>query len=89
MFTRSGAGRTRAFRRHAKAGMLGVNISMAPVAVFPFSGWRGSFYGDLHANGEDGINFYTERKVVTSRWVWQAVTGPRPTGLTSNFHIAE
>ena len=69
LFTRSGAA-ARAFRRHAKAGMLGVNIGVpAPVAVFPFSGWRGSFYGDLHANGEDGINFYTERKVVTSRWV--------------------
>lgn len=69
LFTRSGAA-ARAFRRHAKAGMLGINIGVpAPVAVFPFAGWRGSFYGDLHANGEDGINFYTERKVVTSRWV--------------------
>ncbi len=69
LFTRSGAA-ARAFRRYAKAGMLGVNIGVpAPVAVFPFAGWRGSFYGDLHANGEDAINFYTERKVVTSRWV--------------------
>lgn len=69
IFTRSGAA-ARAFRRHAKVGMLGINIGVpAPVAIFPFSGWRASFYGDLHANGEDGINFYTERKVVTSRWV--------------------
>jgi len=69
IFTRSGAA-ARAFRRHAKAGMLGINIGVpAPVAVFPFTGWRNSFYGDLHANGEDAINFYTDRKVVTTRWL--------------------
>ncbi|HEY8417280.1 MAG TPA: CoA-acylating methylmalonate-semialdehyde dehydrogenase [Limnochordales bacterium] len=69
IFTRSGAA-ARAFRRHAKAGMLGINIGVpAPVAVFPFTGWRNSFYGDLHANGEDAINFYTDRKVVTVRWM--------------------
>jgi len=69
IFTRSGAA-ARAFRRHAKAGMLGINIGVpAPVAVFPFTGWRNSFYGDLHANGEDAINFYTDRKVVTVRWL--------------------
>ena len=50
--------------------MLGINIGVpAPVAVFPFTGWRNSFYGDLHANGEDAINFYTDRKVVTTRWL--------------------
>ncbi|OUM99946.1 MAG: methylmalonate-semialdehyde dehydrogenase (acylating) [Firmicutes bacterium ZCTH02-B6] len=69
IFTRSGAA-ARAFRRHAKAGMLGINVGVpAPVAVFPFTGWRNSFYGDLHANGEDAINFYTDRKVVTARWL--------------------
>ena len=52
-----------------QAGMIGVNISVpAPVAYFPFSGWRGSFYGDLHATGRDGVEFYTEKKVVTARW---------------------
>lgn len=68
LFTQSGEA-ARAFRRHVKVGMLGINIGVpVPVAVFPFTGWRASFYGDLHANGEDAINFYTERKVVTSRW---------------------
>src|SRR5690606_12816706 len=68
IFTQSG-GAARAFRRHVQAGMLGVNIGVpAPVAVFPFTGWRASFYGDLHATGEDAINFYTDRKVVTVRW---------------------
>ena len=40
----------------------------APVAYFPFAGWRGSFFGDLHATGRDGVEFFTERKVVTTRW---------------------
>ena len=40
----------------------------APVAMFPFSGWKNSFFGDLHALGKDGVRFYTETKVVTSRW---------------------
>lgn len=48
--------------------MAGSGGAPAPVAWFPFAGWKHSFYGDLHATGEDGINFYTERKVVTSRW---------------------
>jgi malonate-semialdehyde dehydrogenase (acetylating)/methylmalonate-semialdehyde dehydrogenase len=68
IFTRDG-GAARKFVREAQAGMVGVNISVpAPVAYFPFSGWRGSFYGDLHATGRDGVEFYTEKKVVTSRW---------------------
>jgi malonate-semialdehyde dehydrogenase (acetylating)/methylmalonate-semialdehyde dehydrogenase len=68
IFTRHG-GAARKFVREAQAGMIGVNISVpAPVAYFPFSGWRGSFYGDLHATGRDGVEFYTEKKVVTSRW---------------------
>jgi malonate-semialdehyde dehydrogenase (acetylating)/methylmalonate-semialdehyde dehydrogenase len=40
----------------------------APVAFFPFSGWKSSFFGDLHALGKDGVSFYTETKVVTCRW---------------------
>jgi malonate-semialdehyde dehydrogenase (acetylating) / methylmalonate-semialdehyde dehydrogenase len=59
----------REFSMRIEAGMVGVNAGVpAPVAWFPFAGWKHSFYGDLHATGEDGINFYTERKVVTSRW---------------------
>ena len=49
--------------------MLGVNVGVAaPVAWFPFSGWKDSFDGDLHANGADAVEFYTRKKVVTSRW---------------------
>ena len=49
--------------------MLGVNVGVpAPVAWFPFSGWKDSMDGDLHANGTDAVDFYTRKKVVTSRW---------------------
>jgi malonate-semialdehyde dehydrogenase (acetylating) / methylmalonate-semialdehyde dehydrogenase len=68
IFTRDGAA-ARKFVREVQAGMVGVNVSVpAPVAYFPFSGWKGSFYGDLHATGRDGVEFYTEKKVVTTRW---------------------
>jgi malonate-semialdehyde dehydrogenase (acetylating)/methylmalonate-semialdehyde dehydrogenase len=68
IFTRDG-GAARKFVREVQAGMVGVNVSVpAPVAYFPFSGWKGSFYGDLHATGRDGVEFYTEKKVVTTRW---------------------
>ena len=68
LFTRSGKA-ARQFRRYAEAGMIGINIGVpAPVAAFPFSGWKKSFYGTVHVNGFDGIEFYTEKKVVTSRW---------------------
>ncbi|MBA4601619.1 CoA-acylating methylmalonate-semialdehyde dehydrogenase [Thermoactinomyces mirandus] len=69
IFTRDG-GSVRKFRENMDAGMLGVNIGVpAPMAFFPFSGWKDSFYGDLHANGKDSIEFYTRKKVITSRWV--------------------
>ncbi|MDQ0058899.1 CoA-acylating methylmalonate-semialdehyde dehydrogenase [Paenibacillus harenae] len=59
----------RQFREEAEAGMLGVNVGVpAPMAFFPFSGWKDSFYGDLHANGGDGIEFYTKKKMITSRY---------------------
>jgi malonate-semialdehyde dehydrogenase (acetylating)/methylmalonate-semialdehyde dehydrogenase len=68
LYTTSGAA-AREFRRRIEAGMLGVNIGVpAPIAFFPFSGWKGSFFGDLHAQGKDAIEFYTRRKVITSRW---------------------
>ena len=68
IFTTSGAN-ARAFKRRAEAGMLGVNIGVAaPMAFFPFTGWKSSFFGDLHATGKDGVRFYTRHKVVTSRW---------------------
>jgi len=69
IYTKSGA-TAREFTNAAQTGMVGVNIGVpAPVAIFPFSGWKGSFYGDLHALGKDGVRFFTENKVVTSRWV--------------------
>ncbi len=68
IFTRDG-GSARRFRREVAAGMIGVNIGVpAPMAFFPFAGWKGSFFGDLHATGKDAIHFYTERKVIVSRW---------------------
>jgi len=71
IFTTSGAN-AREFKRRAEAGMLGINIGVAaPMAFFPFTGWKSSFFGDLHATGADGVRFYTRHKVVTSRW-WLA-----------------
>jgi malonate-semialdehyde dehydrogenase (acetylating)/methylmalonate-semialdehyde dehydrogenase len=71
IFTTSG-GNAREFKRRAQAGMLGVNIGVsAPMAFFPFCGWKNSFFGDLHATGADGVRFYTRPKVVTTRW-WLA-----------------
>jgi malonate-semialdehyde dehydrogenase (acetylating)/methylmalonate-semialdehyde dehydrogenase len=68
IFTASGEA-ARAYRWGAEAGMLGVNIGVpAPVAWFPFAGWKDSADADLHANGTDAVRFYTREKVVTSRW---------------------
>ncbi len=59
----------REFRESMDAGMLGVNVGVpAPMAFFPFSGYKKSFYGDLHANGKDGVEFYTRKKVVVARF---------------------
>jgi malonate-semialdehyde dehydrogenase (acetylating)/methylmalonate-semialdehyde dehydrogenase len=68
IFTESGAS-VRRFRHEAQAGMIGVNLGVAaPVAFFPFSGWKDSFLGDLHAHGPDAVEFYTRKKTVTSRY---------------------
>jgi malonate-semialdehyde dehydrogenase (acetylating) / methylmalonate-semialdehyde dehydrogenase len=68
LFTKDGSD-VRYFREFIEVGMLGVNIGVpAPMAFFPFSGWKNSFYGDLHANGSDGVEFYTRRKMLTARW---------------------
>ncbi|SHE33489.1 methylmalonate-semialdehyde dehydrogenase [acylating] [Seinonella peptonophila] len=59
----------RQFREEIDAGMLGINLGVpAPMAFFPFSGYKKSFYGDLHANGRDGVEFYTRKKMVTARY---------------------
>jgi malonate-semialdehyde dehydrogenase (acetylating) / methylmalonate-semialdehyde dehydrogenase len=68
IFTRDGRA-AREFAHRIEAGMVGVNIGVpAPAAYFPFVGWKGSFYGDLHATGRDAVEFYTRKKVVTTRW---------------------
>ncbi|MBD0381789.1 CoA-acylating methylmalonate-semialdehyde dehydrogenase [Paenibacillus sedimenti] len=68
LFTQDGSN-VRQFRETIDAGMLGINLGVpAPMAFFPFSGWKNSFYGDLHANGTDGVEFYTRKKMVTARW---------------------
>jgi len=68
LFTSSGAA-ARKFRYEAQAGNIGINIGVAaPMAFFPFSGWKDSFFGDMHAQGRDAIEFYTEKKVVVERW---------------------
>ncbi len=67
IFTRD-AGTARRFCMEVEAGMIGVNVGVpAPMAFFPFAGWKGSFFGDLHTTGKDGVRFYTEQKVITSR----------------------
>jgi malonate-semialdehyde dehydrogenase (acetylating)/methylmalonate-semialdehyde dehydrogenase len=68
LFTSSGAA-ARQFRYEAPAGNIGINIGVAaPMAYFPFSGWKDSFFGDLHAQGHDSVDFYTQKKVVIERW---------------------
>ncbi|WP_438420963.1 methylmalonate-semialdehyde dehydrogenase [Bacillus siamensis] len=68
LFT-SNANAIRYFRENIDAGMLGINLGVpAPMAFFPFSGWKSSFFGSLHANGKDSVDFYTRKKVVTARY---------------------
>jgi malonate-semialdehyde dehydrogenase (acetylating)/methylmalonate-semialdehyde dehydrogenase len=68
LFTTSGAA-ARQFRYEARVGNIGINVGVAaPMAYFPFSGWKESFFGDLHAQGRDAIDFYTEKKIVVERW---------------------
>ncbi|MBT3390796.1 MAG: CoA-acylating methylmalonate-semialdehyde dehydrogenase [Chloroflexi bacterium] len=69
IFTNSG-GAARRFRNEAMAGNIGVNIGVAaPMAFFPFSGWKDSFFGTLHGQGQHAVEFYTQTKVVIERWL--------------------
>jgi malonate-semialdehyde dehydrogenase (acetylating)/methylmalonate-semialdehyde dehydrogenase len=75
IFTENGAA-ARRYRVDVQVGMVGVNIGVAaPVAFFPFSGWKDSFLGDLHAHGRDGVEFFTRKKTVTSRWFGEGEVG--------------
>jgi len=68
IFTNSGAA-AREFRSSIQVGMVGINLGVpAPMAMFSFGGWKGSFFGDLNAYGPDAVRFYTRKKVVTERW---------------------
>ncbi len=68
IFTNSGAA-AREFKHRVKAGMVGINVGVpATMAMFPFTGWDESFFGDLHIQGREAVQFYTQQKVVTSRW---------------------
>jgi malonate-semialdehyde dehydrogenase (acetylating)/methylmalonate-semialdehyde dehydrogenase len=68
LFTTSGAS-ARRFRHEAEVGNIGINLAVAaPMAFFPFSGARESFFGDLHGQGRDAIEFFTQEKVVVERW---------------------
>jgi malonate-semialdehyde dehydrogenase (acetylating)/methylmalonate-semialdehyde dehydrogenase len=59
----------REFVRRVEAGMVGVNVGIpVPLGFFSFTGWKQSFFGDLHSHGKDGVLFYTEKKSVTYRW---------------------
>ena len=68
LFTSSGAA-ARKFRYEADAGNIGINIGVAaPMAFFPFSGWKDSFFGTMHGQGRDAVEFLTQKKVVIERW---------------------
>ena len=68
LFTQNGNA-ARRFEREVECGMIGINVGVpAPVALFPFSGWDESFFGDLHVQGKEGVMFYTRQKTVLSRW---------------------
>ncbi|CAA9239456.1 MAG: Malonate-semialdehyde dehydrogenase [inositol] [uncultured Chthoniobacterales bacterium] len=68
IFTRSGKA-AREFKHRIKAGMVGINVGVpASMAWFPFNGWGDSFFGDLHMQGKEGVQFFTQQKVTTSRW---------------------
>ena len=73
IFTNSGQA-AREFKHRVKAGMVGINVAVpAAMAMFPFTGWNESFYGDLHIQGKEGVQFYTEQKVVSTRWFGEGV----------------
>jgi malonate-semialdehyde dehydrogenase (acetylating)/methylmalonate-semialdehyde dehydrogenase len=75
IFTRDG-GAARQFQFDVEVGMVGINVPIpVPVAYYSFGGWKASLFGDTHMYGQEGINFYTRGKVVTSRW-------PDPAGST-------
>lgn len=84
IFTESGAS-AREYQRHVEVGQVGVNVPI-PVSLpfFSFTGWRGSFRGDLHAYGKEGVRFYTQTKTVTTRWMEKSASGTLNTTISLN-----
>lgn len=80
IFTNSGAA-ARTYQSNVEVGQVGINIPIpVPLPFFSFTGWKNSFYGDLHAYGKQGVRFYTETKTITSRWVEDDIpSGPNMT----------
>ncbi len=75
IFTNSGAA-ARKYQREVEVGQVGINVPIpVPLPFFSFTGWKNSFYGDLHAYGKQGIRFYTETKTITSRWLENDIPG--------------
>jgi len=73
LFTSSGRA-AREFKHRVACGMIGINIGVpASLAMFPFSGWNDSFFGDLHIQGREAVWFYTQQKVTTTRWIAEGV----------------
>ncbi len=73
IFTNSGKA-AREFKHRVKAGMVGINVGVpATMAMFPFTGWDESFFGDLHIQGREGVQFYTQQKVISTRWFGEGV----------------
>ncbi len=76
IFTNSGAA-ARKYQREVTVGQVGINVPIpVPLPFFSFTGWKNSFYGDLHAYGKQAVRFYTETKTVTSRWLDDDIPGP-------------
>ena len=68
IFTRSGWA-ARQFKQYFNAGMIGINVGVpAPMAWFPFTGWNSSFFGDLHIQGSESVQFYSQQKMTMTRW---------------------
>ncbi len=75
IYTRDGHA-AREFKHRAGAGMIGINVGVpAPMAMFPFTGAKASFFGDLHMQGREGIAFYTQQRMIMSRWQVAGATG--------------
>jgi len=80
IFTASGAA-ARKYQNEIEVGQVGINVPIpVPLPFFSFTGWKNSFYGDLHAYGKQGVRFYTETKTITARWLDEDIpSGPNMT----------